>query len=194
MEGTPVRQRLLVVSSLFVGLGLLTACEEGATLIVNNEGLDCLLERFDLTGTWDVRFDAESSTALFNCDNGLFNGLPVGVDRSLKTYGGVSVLGSVESTSFVVVGDRTGPGNDVQADELIASVEADSCLAFLRIWEADDNVYFQCIRTLNRDTSTIAASCDSAEVDDNTDGSVDDVCDLDDTPPSDIPTVTVTIR
>jgi hypothetical protein len=179
MEDSLVRRRLLVILSLVVGLGLLTACEEGDTLVFN--GIDCGLERLDLIDTWQVQFSPAASTTLANCDNGLFNGDPVDVDLSTKTYAGVGVSGSVESTSFVVIGDRTDGGNDgTQGTELLASVEADSCLTLIRIWEADDNVYLQCLGTFDRGSRTISASCDSVEVVDD-DGAVfiDDVCDLD---------------
>ena len=177
-----MRRKLLAVPAILVGLGLLTACEEGDTLIFN--GIDCGLERLDLTGTWRVQFSPAVSTALFNCDNDRFNGSDVDVDDSLRTYGGLSVFGSDQSTSFVVIGDRTDAGNDAQNDELTASVEADSCLSFLRIWQASNvnvDVYVQCIGTLDRASSTISASCDSVEVvDSDVNVFIDDVCDLND--------------
>lgn len=50
-----------------------------------------------------------------------------------------------------------------------------------RQFRKDHNVYVQCIGTLDRNTFTISASCDSAEVvDDDLTVSIDDVCDLND--------------
>jgi hypothetical protein len=165
--------RTTVLLALTVGLGLGLGCEdEGDTIIV--DGLDCGLIRNDLIGDWVVSFVA-GVTTLLNCDDvPPSDGIAVGVTAGSVTYSNVSVVASVSSTSFVVFSD--GPNG--LPDELIGSVEADSCLALVQIWENDDDAWMQCIGTFDRSNGTIRATCDSADLETTGDRAPDVACDL----------------
>ncbi len=153
----------------------LAACsDDGDTIIL--DGLDCGLVRADLTGDWVVTFVSGSRT-LVNCDDPALDGTVVDVTSIPQTFSNVLVVGSGGSAGFQVVGnDASLP----HLTELIANVEADSCLALVTIWEGlDDDAFFQCIGTFDLDTLSIAAFCDSAEIDPlPDDGLIGDTCDL----------------
>ncbi len=165
--------------SLALCLGLLTACgNDNNTTIVN--GLDCGLIRADLNGNWRVQF-ATANRSLANCGNPGANGTPVDISGSAVTFTSVSVFGSDESASFQVLGDRADAGADPNVDdELIAGVEADSCLTLFQVWDSDDSLYVECVGTLglNGTNPSISTVCDSAEVDVGADGTIDYTCDL----------------
>lgn len=151
-----------------------TGCEEeGDTIVVN--GLDCGLVRQDLFGDWAVTF-VPSSAFLVNCDNSSFNNRSVNVDSLTIVYTDVIAFASPSGASF----DVRGSGPDLP-NELMVSVEADSCLALVQKWENDDGGWIQCIGTLDRSAHAIPALCDSMDLDTDVppDGFPDVACDLD---------------
>ncbi|MFQ5876296.1 MAG: hypothetical protein ACE5JH_01190 [Acidobacteriota bacterium] len=173
--GTRAIRALLLLAAC---AACLVGCDdEGDTIIMS--GLDCGLVRADLNGVWRVQF-AFSSRTLVNCgdplnDNRALNlaGIPVDYDQ-------ISVFGSDESASFQVLGDRSLGDDPSVGVELIAGVEADSCLALFQAWETDDRVYVVCIGTVELSGSApfISTFCDSAEIDDDADGTPEDTCDI----------------
>ena len=166
--------RLLVA---LVCVLLMAACDdEGATTIVPG-GPDCFLIYSDLRPDWVVDFAENITTAVFDCDAiPMFAGTPISVTTAAVLYPNVLVNASDQSTSFQVLGDL-GPFAPA-GSELIAAVEADTCLALIQIWENDDNAYLHCIGTLDRSARAILASCDSASFDPNRDGAIDVTCAL----------------
>jgi len=161
---------LLVVPLLLLAAG----CDEsGDTIVVN--GLDCGLIRNDLFGDWTVTFIA-GNAVLVNCEDLAFNGTPVDVNSVTTVYSNISVVASPSGASF----DVRGSGPDLP-NELMASVEADSCLALVQKWENDDGGWVQCIGTLDLGARAISASCDSMDLDTDLipDGFADVACDLD---------------
>lgn len=167
--------RMAALGIVTLGLALLPACSNNDnTTLLNN---DCGLVRSDLTGTWQVSFTTDSVSTV-NCDAGSFNGRPIGVTSSAIDYDSVSITGSDASAAFLVTGDGTGLDTAVNP-ELIGSVQADSCLALFRIWDANDKAYIQCIGSFDIPSGTIAGSCDSADIDSPIGGSIEATCDLD---------------
>jgi hypothetical protein len=168
----------LVYAVLTVFATLTLSCNDsGNTTIVN--GLDCNLVRDDLIGTWVVNLGA-GSPALQNCTGsgtGL-NGSVVGTDDFPATYSPMDVFGSDGSTSFKLQSDRTDAKNDARDPELTGSVQADSCLALVRVWDRTDALFFQCIGTFNRNNLTLTGACDSAELDTAITGQLDTSCSL----------------
>lgn len=151
-----------------------TGCEEdGDTIFVN--GLDCGLIREDLFGDWALTF-VQESPVLVNCDDPGFNGTIVDVNSFTTVYTDVIAFASPSGASFDVIGS----GPDL-SNELMASVEADSCLALVQKWESDDDGWVQCIGTLDLRSNAIAARCDSMDLDTDPtpDGVPDVACDLD---------------
>src|SRR5439155_24650896 len=145
--------------------------------IVN--GIDCNLVRDDLVGTWVVNLGAGAPT-LQNCtgsDPGRDGTFAVTTDFP-ATYSPMNVFGSDGSTSFGLRADRTGPNNDTRDPELTGSVQADSCLAMVRVWDKTDALFFQCIGTFSRTNLTLSGTCDSAEIDSDVDGQLDTSCSL----------------
>jgi hypothetical protein len=167
------RRPALIVLALC--LCLLPGCdEEGDTIIV--DGLDCGLIRNDLLGDWVVTF-LDGARTVVNCDDDPpSDGAPIVVDSGSVTYDSVSVVASASSTSFVVFSD--GP-NDL-ADELIGTVEADSCLALVQIWENDEDAWVQCIGTFDPVNRILGAVCDSVDLETTGDRAPDVACDLND--------------
>jgi len=155
------------------------ACDDNNTTVVN-QGLDCGLIRDDLIGTWTVSLGS-LTPSLQNC-TGLdlsFENTLVGTNDFPATYGSMDVFGSDGSTSFKLQADRSGPGDDpTQAIEFSGSVQADSCLAIVRVWSQTDALYFQCIGTLTRSNGTLSGACDSAEIDSDANGQLDTSCSL----------------
>jgi len=160
------------LATLTVCLGLGLGCtEEGDTIVV--DGLDCGLIRNDLIGDWNVSFVPGGAT-LVNCDDPAFDGNLVAVTAGPVSYANVNIFASASSTSFLILFDDPG----TPQDDLIGSVEADSCLALVQLWEDDDDAWMQCIGTFDRSNGTLGTVCDSADLDTNQDGSPDVACDL----------------
>jgi len=168
----------LACAVLSVVATLAVSCNDsGNTTIIN--GLDCQLVRDDLVGTWVVNLGTGAPT-LQNCtglDTGL-NGTGVATNDFPATYSPMDVFGSDGSTSFRLQADRTGINNDTRDPELTGSVEADSCLAMVRVWDRTDQLFFQCIGTFSRNNLTLSGTCDSAEIDSDVDGQLDTSCSL----------------
>jgi hypothetical protein len=162
---------------LFVGGAGLGCTEEGDTIIVN--GLDCGLIRNDLILDWVVTFDTlPSASALSNCDGATPGGVTsVTVNGTPVTYFDVTVIASPSSSSFVVFAD----GPNLLSEELVASIEADSCLALVQVWQNPESGWVQCFGTFDRSNGTIPIFCDSMEFDSNADRIPDVACDLVDT-------------
>jgi len=157
------------------------SCNSSGNTTIINQGLDCGLLRNDLTGTWTVSLGA-ATPSLQNC-TGLtpgLNGTLVGTNDFPATYSLMDVFGSDGSTSFKLVADRSDAGADAsQSTELTGSVQADSCLAMVRVWSKTDALYFQCIGTFTISNLTLSGGgCDSAEVDTDADGQLDTSCSL----------------
>lgn len=172
----PGRRLALLAMILFVG-GLGLGCdEEGDTIII--DGLDCGLIRNDLIFDWVVTFDTPPGTSgLSNCDGATPGGVTsVTVSGTPVTYFNVRVNASPSSSSFVVFAD--GPD---RSDELRVSIEADSCLALVQVWQEAESGWVQCFGTLDRSNGTIPTFCDSMEFDPDLDGDPDVACDLVDT-------------
>jgi hypothetical protein len=152
--------------------GLLAGCDDTEE-ITNVLGLDCGLIASDLRGDWTVTLDAAARSTT-NCDVDPMgnDGTPISTSSTPTTYPDVFVFASDESTSFQVTG---GPAN-----ELIVSVEADSCLALAQIWEDDENAYLICVGTFDIPSQSFSATCDSVELDLDLVGDMvaDESCDL----------------
>ncbi len=174
-----MRRHPLAILALTVLSGLITACGDDTTNIVQNVGLDCQLVRGNLTGTWVVDF-ALASTTYTNCGNASFNGDTVDVPGAPITFDNVDAFWSASSTSVIAIGADPTSGADPTIDnELFAFVEADSCLALVQVWQQDDQAWIQCVGTLDLTNRTIGlAVCDSADVDSDADGSPNFSCDL----------------
>ena len=168
----------LVYAVLIVVATLAVSCNDnGNTTIIN--GLDCQLVRDDLVGSWVVNLGA-SAPSLQNCtglDTGL-NGTGVATNDFPATYSPMDVFGSDGSTSFKLQADRSDIRNDTRDPELTGSVQADSCLAMMRVWDKTDQLFFQCIGTFSRNNLTLSGTCDSAEIDSDVDGQLDTSCSL----------------
>jgi len=160
------------VFALALLLGASAACNRSGDNVIVNNNLDCGLVRTDLFGSWVVTF-TPGTTTLTNCDNVAKNGVAVDVAGTPTTYTNVQAIASPSGASFDVIGQ--GPN---LPNELIASVEADSCLALVQLWENDDQGWIQCIGTLDRASRSISAVCDSADLDTNANGAPDVACDL----------------
>jgi len=176
-----VSTKPLVYAVLTVLATLAVSCNDSGNTIIN--GLDCQLVRDDLVGTWVVNLGSGSRT-LQNCTSVItpfppgVNGATVAANDFPATYSPMDVFGSLGSTSFGLQADRTGSNNDTRDPELTGSVQADSCLAMVRVWDRTDALFFQCIGTFNRTNLTLSGTCDSAEVDFNGDGGLDTSCSL----------------
>jgi len=168
----------LVYAFVTVLATLAVSCNSsGNTTIIN--GLDCQLVRDDLVGTWVVTLGAGAPT-LQNC-TGLApgsNGSGVTTNDFPATYSPMDVFGSDGSTSFRLQADRTDGLNDTRKPELTGSVQADSCLAMVRVWDRTDQLFFQCIGTFSRNNLTLSGTCDSAEIDSDIDAQLDTSCSL----------------
>jgi len=170
---------------MVIGTSLLVSCNSsGNSTTVINQGLDCGLVRDNLVGTWNVSLGF-GTRSLQNCTGqtpGL-NGTSVTTADFPATYananGKVDVFGSDGSTSYKILSDRNDGNNDVlTTDELDGTVQADSCLALVRVWDKTDALYIQCIGTLKRTNGTVSGSCDSVEIDSDGVGGIDTSCSL----------------
>jgi hypothetical protein len=159
--------------ALLVSLALLGSCttQEGDTIIVN--GLDCGLVRADLAGDWVVTFIADSATTV-NCDVPAQNGATVTVSPATVVYAGAIAFPGPSGASFNAI--AAGPNG--LSNELMASVEADSCLALVQLWQQSAQGWAQCVGTLDRQTRLISSVCDAIDLDTNSDGAADVACDL----------------
>lgn len=174
-----MRRHPLTILAVAILSGPMLSCGDETTNVVQNVGLDCLLTRANLTGTWVVDFDL-GSTTYTNCSNGAFDGDPISVPGAAITFNNVDAFWSPSSTSVIAIGADPTSGADVTIDnELIAIVEADSCLALVQVWRNAEDAWVQCVGTLDLTSRSIAlAVCDSADLDTNADGSADVSCDL----------------
>jgi len=163
---------------LFVATLALSCNGNGDTII--NQTIDCGLVRSELLGTWTVDL-ATGAPTLQSC-TGLdpaLNSTPVVTSDFPAQYAPVDVFGSDGSTSFKLVSDRFDAHNDATVNpEMTGSVQADSCVGILRVWDKTNGVFYQCIGTFVRSNGTMSGACDSAEVDTNNDGEVDTSCSL----------------
>ena len=177
--GSHVRGRLPILLLTFVCLGLVTGCDDDE--VINLGGIDCGLIRDDLFGDWTADYSGSVARTLTNCtgvDPGV-EGTEVDVSATAVIYTNADVLGSSTSPSFQVIADRVDGGDDVLVDdEFRMNIGADSCQAFVWLWEIDDLLYLQCIGTFDRGSDTLLASCDSAEVDTDGLGGPDTSCSL----------------
>ena len=153
----------------------------GNKTTIINQGLDCLLVRADLVGTWNVSLSLGTRN-LQNCtgQKPALNGTPITTADFPATYANVDVFGSDGSTSYKILADRTDSNNDLlTTDELDGTVQADSCLALVRAWDKTDTLYIQCIGTFKISNGTVSGSCDSVEIDSDGVGGLDTSCSLD---------------
>jgi hypothetical protein len=151
--------------------GLAGCTNEGDTVNVN--GLDCGLIRDHLWGTWSVSY-APAARTLQNCDDASYDGTPVNVAAGTSNYVANSVTLAQTSTSFVVFAE----GPFLLTNELMANVEADSCLAAVQVWDDDDSGWVQCIGTADLVNHFLNVVCDSFDLDTNLDGAADTACGL----------------
>ena len=176
-----MRTRITLLA-LLGGTALLAGCNSsGNSTTIINQGLDCGLIRDDLVGDWTIDVTAASRT-LQNCTGAApgNDGRSVLLNNLPGDYAGMDVFGSDGSTSFKIIGDRTDTGNDATVSpEVTGTVQADSCLALVRVWDADEALFIQCIGTFTISNGTLSGGCDSAELDSNLDGVSETSCSLD---------------
>ncbi len=173
----PGRAAALAVS---LGALLLAGCSNNGktTNLISNTMQDCGLVFSDLTGSWHVTL-ASGLDTLIDCTGLGASGHTVTVPGTAFSYTNVTI--TADTTASAV---QSGVGYQVvgaglnRANELIANVEADSCLAQFQVWINADNTYVQCLGTFDRASRTISASCDSAEFDSDLNGSIDTFCSL----------------
>jgi hypothetical protein len=172
---------LAVIGAAFLALGTLPGCDNANKTTIINQGLDCGLVRNNLIATWQVSVTASTRT-LLNCGNPAADNTSVDLTGGVVSYTPVTVQGADTAVTFVVTGDRIDAGNDTNVSpELLASVEADSCLAMFRVWDKANTLFVRCIGTLDRGLETInPAACDSVEIGDAS-GNVQYACDLSNT-------------
>jgi len=151
--------RTALFAAIVTFLAFSVSCNEGDTLIINS---DCGLVRSDLLGTWSVTVPAQS-TVLFNCSDPFYNNrdvvIPAGTTRF---YDDMEVFASGSNVGFFF-------RNSTRPEEIFGNVETDSCgmlFSFLVTASTIDPtpLYLQCIGTLDRQSGTVNASCDSATV------------------------------
>jgi hypothetical protein len=179
MNETPVRLatpgtlRLLGGFALAGGLALLGSCttQQGDTILVN--GLDCGLVRADLAGNWSVTFVADAATTV-NCDVPAHNNLLVSESPGTVVYANAFAYPGASGASFSA--NAAGPNN--LSNELMASVDADSCLALVQVWNQGAGGWVQCVGTLDRQNRLIASVCDAIDLDTDSNGAGDVACDL----------------
>jgi hypothetical protein len=160
---------VVAVAAIVLGLGACT--EEGDTIVVN--GLDCGLIYQDLAGDWAVTFTPDTGVTV-RCSDPQWDGLVVDRLGVPLIYPDVVAFGSPSGVSFDVRGAGLSLGN-----ELMASVEADSCLALVQTYESDDQGWVQCIGTMDLAGNFINGVCDSFDLDSDLDGFPDVACGLD---------------
>ena len=163
--------RTVAVAALALA-GLSCQDNTGDTIIVN--GLDCGLIRQQLDGNWSVTYTPGSAVTQ-GCDNIAWNGMIVTVAGGTVIYSNPDVFASPSGVSFNVV----APGPFGKPNELMASVEADSCLGLVQTWEDDESGWVQCIGTVDLTTHQMGGICDSFDIDTDGNGAADVACDLD---------------
>ena len=174
MRMTPMIYGILLVFATLAG-----SCNGNGDTIIN-QTIDCGLVRSELLGTWTVNLGTAAPT-LQNCTGFApnLNLTPVATSDFPAQYAPVDVFGSDGSTSFKLQSDRFDAHNDAAVNpEMTGSVQADSCVGILRVWDRTDAVFFQCIGTFTRSNGTMSGACDSAEIDSDSDGQLDTSCSL----------------
>ena len=178
-----MRTRITLLA-LLGGAALLAGCNDsGNTTTIINQGLDCGLIRDDLIGDWTIDV-TEASRTLQNCTGEApGTGGTILIDDFPRAYGGpggIDVFGSSGSTSFQISGDRNDGGDDATVDiEVNGTIQADSCLALVRVWDPDELLFLQCIGTFTISNGTLSGGCDSVEFDSDGIGGLDTSCSLD---------------
>ena len=176
-----MRTQLMLLLALLLGTTLLAGCNESGNTTIINQGLDCGLIRADLVGDWTI--DMTSGNRILQNCTGLapvISGTVVLINDFPGDYAGMDVFGSDGSTSFKFSGDRTDVGGDPTVlEEVTGTVQADSCLALLRVWDQDEVLFVQCIGAFTIANGTLSGSCDSVEIDSDADGYPDTSCSLD---------------
>jgi len=178
MRGGGRGGRQALAAALALSAAALAACNDsGRTTNVFNNGVDCGLVRDDLVGSWSVTVVA-GTRSFTNC-TGTGSSGSVTTSGSPITYSNVTVTANTSAAfpeggvGYTVIGAGVN-----RSDELIANLEADSCLAQFQVWFNADKAYVQCLGTFDRSTLSIAANCDSAESDSDGNGTVDTFCSL----------------
>ena len=176
------KEPMIYAIVLFIASLTVNCNNNGGTTTIVNQGLDCGLVRDDLIGKWTVNLGTGIPT-LQNCTGVLPPPLPDGTVVSTNDfpadYAPMDVFGSDGSTSFKLNADRFDAKNDTAVSpEFTGSVQADSCLAMVRVWDTTDKLFYQCIGTFDRQNRTLPAFCDSVEIDLNNDGQLDTSCSL----------------
>ncbi|HET8946667.1 MAG TPA: hypothetical protein VFQ07_06760 [Candidatus Polarisedimenticolia bacterium] len=166
------RARLALPVLVVLGAGF-AGCNDNSGDTVNVNGLDCGLVRDDMVGTWSVTYTPAART-LMNCDNATFNGSTVTVVGGTVNFATQFVTASGGSTSFIM--NAKGPA--ALNNELMANIEADSCLALVQIWEDDEQGWLQCIGTADLSSHLLSVICDSFDLDTDADGAADTACSL----------------
>lgn len=165
---------LLLLPLLMIGTG----CDESSGDTVVVQGLDCGLVLDDLfPGDWSATF-VPGTVKLQGCADSSKDGTLVNVTSTPTFYTDVQAFVSSSGASFDVVGSTAVPE---LSNELMASVEADSCLALVQKWESDDSGWIQCFGTFDRSNHAIPMLCDSMDLDTTVppDGVPDVACSLD---------------
>jgi hypothetical protein len=170
----PPQGRLVLRSAaaVFLVFGAVSCTTNGDTIVVN--GLDCGLVRGDLVGNWTVTYTAGSALTQ-GCDNPAFNGMIVTVSGATVVYANSNVFASPSGAAINVI----GPGPFGLPNELIAAVEADSCLGLVQTWEDDESGWVQCFGTADLTTRLMPGICDSFDIDSDGNGVADVACNLD---------------
>jgi hypothetical protein len=169
----PLRPRRRAVLALGLAVGMLAGCDD-IQEVSNSFGLDCGLIANDLRGDWTVD-PVSAARTLVNCEDPIDDGSTVTVSGTPVTYTNVQINASEDGASYGIVGDA---GDPLVSRELTVGVEADSCLALVRFWLQGEDVFLVCLGTFDIPTRIFSATCDSAEVDVATYGSIDNTCDL----------------
>lgn len=172
MPRPTARLAFRTAAAALLALAGLSCEDEGDTVIVN--GLDCGLIRAHLDGNWTVTYFADAALTE-GCDDPSFNGTLVTVAGASVVYANPAVFASPSGASINVVAE--GPFG--LPNELLASVEADSCLGLVQTWEDDDAGWVQCFGTADLVTHLMSGICDSFDIDSDADGVADVACDLD---------------
>jgi hypothetical protein len=149
----------------------------GETINVN--GLDCGLVRADMVGKWTVTFTSGMRT-MANCGGtnaAAQEGQAFAVLAGAANYTVSDAAVSQQGVGFTATG--TGPNN--LSNELIVSISADSCLAFVQAWQANTGGspgWPVCVGTADRVNRLVNAVCDSVQLDTNGDNQSDTNCNL----------------
>jgi hypothetical protein len=157
-----------------MALGALSCQSNGDTTTIVVDGLDCGLIRANLVGNWTVTY-TPGSVLTQGCDNPAYNGILVTVSGASIVYANPTVYASPTGAAMNVV----GPGPFGKPNELMAAVEADSCLSLVQTWEDDESGWVQCFGTADLTNRVFNVICDSFDIDSDNNGAADVACDLD---------------